>query len=90
MNKKNTPEISVTLQKNQLEYIPEAHCYLKFEDQIRFFALVALRRLVISSSLLPRINSLAADAIARLTLRTIPASAVLILIPPPLESETKQ
>lgn len=34
MNKKNTPEISETLQKNQLEYIPEAHCYLKFEDQI--------------------------------------------------------
>ncbi len=34
MNKKNTPEISATLQKNQLEYIPEAHCYLKFEDQI--------------------------------------------------------
>ncbi len=33
MNKKNTPEISETLQKNQLEYIPEAHCYLKFEDQ---------------------------------------------------------
>jgi thiol-disulfide isomerase/thioredoxin len=34
MNKNNTPEISETLQKNQLEYIPEAHCYLKFEDQI--------------------------------------------------------
>lgn len=34
MNKKNMPEISETLQKNQLEYIPEAHCYLKFEDQI--------------------------------------------------------
>lgn len=34
MNKKNTPEISETLQKNKLEYIPEAHCYLKFEDQI--------------------------------------------------------
>ncbi len=34
MNKKNTPEISATLQKSQLEYIPEAHCYLKFEDQI--------------------------------------------------------
>jgi hypothetical protein len=34
MNEKNTPKISVTLQKNQLEYIPEAHCYLKFEDQI--------------------------------------------------------
>ena len=34
MNKVNTPEISKTLQRNQLEYIPEAHCYLKFEDQI--------------------------------------------------------
>jgi thiol-disulfide isomerase/thioredoxin len=34
MNKKNTPEISKTLLENKLEYIPEAHCYLKFEDQI--------------------------------------------------------
>lgn len=34
MNGNNTPAISDTLQKNQLEYIPEAHCYLKFEDQI--------------------------------------------------------
>jgi hypothetical protein len=34
MNQKNTPEISATLHKNNLEYIPEAHCYLKFEDQI--------------------------------------------------------
>ena len=34
MNKKNTPEISATLLENKLEYIPEAHCYLKFEDQI--------------------------------------------------------
>jgi thiol-disulfide isomerase/thioredoxin len=34
MNKKNTPEISATLFENKLEYIPEAHCYLKFEDQI--------------------------------------------------------
>lgn len=34
MNKKNTPEISETLHKNQLEFIPEAHCYLKFEDHI--------------------------------------------------------
>lgn len=34
MNKINTPEISETLDKYQLEFIPEAHCYLKFEDQI--------------------------------------------------------
>ena len=34
MNKKNTAEISATLLENKLEYIPEAHCYLKFEDQI--------------------------------------------------------
>lgn len=34
MNKTNTPEISATLQQYQLEYIPEAHCYLKREDQI--------------------------------------------------------
>ena len=34
MNEKNTPEISATLLQNKLEYIPEAHCYLKFEDQI--------------------------------------------------------
>lgn len=34
MNKNNTPEISATLVQNNLEYIPEAHCYLKYEDQI--------------------------------------------------------
>lgn len=34
MNKKNTPQVSSTLQKYNLEYIPEAHCYLKFEDKI--------------------------------------------------------
>ena len=37
MNKVNTPEISATLLQNNLEYIPEAHCYLKFENQILDF-----------------------------------------------------
>lgn len=34
MNKNNTPEISATLLQNNLECIPEAHCYLKLSDQI--------------------------------------------------------
>lgn len=34
MNSKNTSEISQTLQKNNLEFIPEAHNYLKFENKI--------------------------------------------------------
>ncbi len=34
MNEKNTPEISTTLKRNKLEYIPEAHCYLKHNDLI--------------------------------------------------------
>lgn len=34
MNSKNTIEISQTLKKNKLEFIPEAHNYLKFENQI--------------------------------------------------------
>jgi hypothetical protein len=34
MNKKNTPKISLTLLKNNLSYIPEAHTYLKWNDQI--------------------------------------------------------
>ncbi len=34
MNKINTPEISATLLQNNLEFIPEAHCYLKIEDLI--------------------------------------------------------
>ncbi|MGQ7947187.1 hypothetical protein [Flavobacterium sp. WC2509] len=34
MNKNNTPEISATLLQNNLEFIPEAHCYLKFEGKI--------------------------------------------------------
>lgn len=37
MNEKNTPEISATLSQYKLKYIPEAHCYLKFEDQILDF-----------------------------------------------------
>ncbi len=34
MHSENTPEISQTLQKNKLDYIPEAHNYLKFENEI--------------------------------------------------------
>ncbi|MCD0476000.1 hypothetical protein LPB87_16505 [Flavobacterium sp. EDS] len=34
MNSKNTPEIALTLLEHKLYYIPEAHCYLKFEDKI--------------------------------------------------------
>jgi len=34
MNSKNTPEISKTLQKSNLEFIPEAHNYLRFENKI--------------------------------------------------------
>lgn len=34
MNKENTPEISATLSKNGLAYIPEAHCYLKYDHSI--------------------------------------------------------
>lgn len=34
MNKINTPVISKTLMQYNLEYIPEAHCYLKNGDQI--------------------------------------------------------
>ena len=37
MNQVNTPEISSTLQQQQLEYIPEAHCYLKFKQSILDF-----------------------------------------------------
>ena len=33
MTEKNTPKISPTLSENNLEYIPEAHCYLKFNDE---------------------------------------------------------
>ncbi|MFM2223925.1 MAG: hypothetical protein RJA07_127 [Bacteroidota bacterium] len=34
MNSKNTPEISDTLKQNNIEYIPEAHCYLKINNEI--------------------------------------------------------
>ena len=34
MNKRNTPEIAKTLEHNKLEYIPEAHCYLKYNNII--------------------------------------------------------
>lgn len=34
MNATNTPETAITLEKAQLEYIPEAHCYLKVCGEI--------------------------------------------------------
>jgi hypothetical protein len=34
MNQRNTPAITATLLQNSLEYIPEAHCYLKFGEVI--------------------------------------------------------
>ncbi len=34
MNGTNTPEVSATLAVNQLDYIPEAHCYLMYKGQI--------------------------------------------------------
>lgn len=34
MNPKNTPKISRTLQQHALDFIPEAHCYLQYENQI--------------------------------------------------------
>jgi len=34
MNEKNTPGVGKVLSDYQLDYIPEAHCYLKYQDQI--------------------------------------------------------
>lgn len=33
MNGRNTPEVASTLGRHGLAYIPEAHCYLKYEGQ---------------------------------------------------------
>lgn len=33
MNRLNTPKIKGILNKYQIEYVPEAHCYLRFENQ---------------------------------------------------------
>jgi hypothetical protein len=35
MNRDNTPKISAILEANHLDYIPEAHCYLKVDDIIK-------------------------------------------------------
>lgn len=37
MNGKNTPRVAETLSQNNLEYIPEAHNYLKFKDEMLDF-----------------------------------------------------
>lgn len=37
MNSSNTPKISATLAQHKLDYIPEAHNYLKCQDQILDF-----------------------------------------------------
>ncbi len=34
MNAENTPQITDILSKNQLNYIPEAHNYFKFQNEI--------------------------------------------------------
>lgn len=34
MNGRNMPKVSATLCESKLYYIPEAHCYLRYEDQI--------------------------------------------------------
>lgn len=33
MNGTNTPQVANTLTKHNLKYIPEAHTYLKYQDQ---------------------------------------------------------
>jgi hypothetical protein len=37
MSGRNTPEIEATLKRHKLEYIPEAHCYLKFNSTVLDF-----------------------------------------------------
>jgi hypothetical protein len=37
MNKNNTPEVTDTLKRNKLKYLPEAHCYLKYHSSILDF-----------------------------------------------------
>lgn len=37
MNSSNTPKISATLKRHRLDYIPEAHNYLKYRNQILDF-----------------------------------------------------
>jgi thiol-disulfide isomerase/thioredoxin len=34
MNETNASEVAATLLQNHLEFIPEAHCYLRFDDEI--------------------------------------------------------
>jgi hypothetical protein len=40
MNSRNTPGVSATLKKHGLDYIPEAHNYLKYKDQVFDFTKV--------------------------------------------------
>lgn len=40
MNAMNTPKIKTVLEQYQLNYIPEAHCYLKYHHQILDFTKV--------------------------------------------------
>jgi hypothetical protein len=37
MSGRTTPKVAATLEKYKLNYIPEAHCYLKFNDRIYDF-----------------------------------------------------
>lgn len=41
MNGKNTPPVAAVLSRSNLEYIPEAHCYLKYEDSVLDFTKIS-------------------------------------------------
>jgi hypothetical protein len=58
MNGSNTPKVARTLAKNNLAYMPEAHSYLKWHDQILDFTTSASKPSDFESDLLQEIEIL--------------------------------
>lgn len=56
MNGKNTPEIAERLTEHGLEYLPEAHNYLKYEDRIYDFTTPALKGFDFADDLIEEIE----------------------------------
>lgn len=52
MNRENTPKISTVLDAHNLDYIPEAHCYLKIDDIIKDITFNDSEQPVFAASLL--------------------------------------
>lgn len=51
MNAVNTPKAAAVLKKYNLEYIPEAHCYFRYHEQVLDFTTIPEKKLLFENDL---------------------------------------